>query len=99
MLLMIASDALNTEMRFTDSTRRTLVQIGRLPARIEGRRLTFDISTGLNLRVSALRANGEVTEVLPMTTGNNKAQVVVNLSALQAGPSFYFHVERLDNAK
>ncbi|MDD4927451.1 MAG: hypothetical protein PHF58_13230 [Methylotenera sp.] len=93
MLLIAASDALNTNMRFTDTTRRELVSIGRLPVRVANRNFTFQIPGASHLRVSALKSNGEVSEAIPLKTSNGKSTLTIDLSNLSAGPTFYFHVE------
>jgi hypothetical protein len=97
MLLIVASDALNTDMRFSDASRRELRAIGRLPARIESRRIRLQMAADRKFRVSALRANGDVSEVLPSVERSNKSTLEIDISKLDAGPSFYFLVERLDS--
>lgn len=94
MLLIVASDALNTGMQFQDSNRQVLAEIGKLPARVEPRKVSLVFQADASLTVTALRANGEAAEVLGARIDADRAVVDIDFEKLKAGPSFYFHVTR-----
>lgn len=96
MLLILASDALNTGMRFDDEKRRELRAIGRLPVRIDPRKFGFEFPVNSNIKVSALKLNGDISEVLPIVRGNGAGNLEIDFSSLKSGPTFYFYLERID---
>lgn len=95
MLMIIASDALNTDMRFKDASRQELVSIGRLPARVAPRKVVLDADKRYSYRITALSATGERLQELPFDESANGQLFSVALATAQSGATFYFQVERI----
>ncbi|WP_338844573.1 hypothetical protein V8J88_13095 [Massilia sp. W12] len=95
MLLIVATDALNTGMRFTSAKRQELVRLGSLPARIKPIAARLEIG-GKNgrLQVQAMRQNGELTDMLPVQETASGWLVDLDMAKLSSGPGFYFLVTR-----
>lgn len=94
LLLIVASDALNSKMLFKDSNRRELVALGQLPPRVEPRRTDIEITSNRDYRIRALAATGEPREDIAVVRRSGAKSFSVDLAALKSGPTFYFLVER-----
>lgn len=95
MLMIIASDALNTDMRFKDASRQELVSLGRLPARVAPRNVVLVADKRHVFRITALSARGEKLEEVAFDESGDGQVFSVGLSTSQSGATFYFQVERL----
>jgi hypothetical protein len=94
-LLILASDAQNSGMKFADAEERELVQLGGLPV------LMRNVSVDLQLRhvdparlvLYALRLNGERAEKLPLKYGSeNSVFIVLDTMAVKHGPTTFFEL-------
>ncbi len=95
MLLIVATDALNTGMRFTNAKRQELVALGRLPVRIKPLKINLEFAgKGGNMKVQAMRQNGELMESLPVQESGSGWQLGIDMSKLANGPGFYYYVTR-----
>lgn len=94
MLLIVATDALNTGMRFANSKRQELVQLGRLPVRIKPIKIELEIAGKGGVKVQAMRQNGELMENLPAKEGALSTTVELDMTKLANGPGFYYYLTR-----
>ena len=95
MLLIVATDALNTGMRFASAKRQELVTLGRLPVRIKPIKIELEIEGKLGaLKVQAMRQTGELMEQIPTLENANGWSVTMDMAKLASGPGFYFYVTR-----
>lgn len=96
MLLILATDAQNTDMRFRDGERRTVEAFGRMPILIKREVVTlsfgFDEPAEVSLR--ALRLNGETAERLPVTVEGSRVAFALDTGAARSGPTTFFLLER-----
>lgn len=95
MLLVAATDALNTDMLFTSSNRRELVKLGRLPARVKPIHLELEINdNAVPLRVQAMRQSGELVEPVATSKGDAGWKVAIDFGVLANGPTFFYYLQR-----
>jgi hypothetical protein len=95
-LLLIATDALNSGMAFNDSTRKTLVDLGK------GTVLMRVVRANLSLRNTApgtphlwaLAPSGERVEEIPLTVKDGIISASIDTAALRNGPTPYFEMVR-----
>ncbi|EIP98548.1 Zn-dependent oxidoreductase, NADPH:quinone reductase [Opitutaceae bacterium TAV1] len=95
MLLIIATDALNNGMTFTDATRTKLVSLGGEPvlSRTVKVDLTLRHARAKNLHLFALASNGARREQIPLTSAaNGVVTAAINTALLKNGPTPYFEL-------
>lgn len=94
LLLIVATDALNSDMTFTDRTRTELVKLGQLPVLLQTIRLTvsFDHDRADRLALWALAANGRRVQQLPLKVEGNRVIAIIDTAALINGPTPYFEL-------
>ncbi|MHB1158276.1 MAG: hypothetical protein ACYC26_15740 [Phycisphaerales bacterium] len=92
LLLIIATDALNTDMTFTDRTRTELVKQGRMPILMRTTKLTVSLQHDHPDRLTlwALAANGTRVEQVSLRIEGNRATATIDTAALKNGPTPYF---------
>ncbi len=93
-LLILATDALNTGMTFTDASRRTLENIGTLPVLMRAARMTLVMQHerphGLALYATAL--NGERRQAIPLQVVEGGVRFVLDTADLLEGPTTFFEL-------
>jgi hypothetical protein len=94
MLLILATDALNTGMTFADPARRTLLEIGTLPVLMLTTRVTLFLQHQepgrLELHATAL--NGDRREALPVQVVEGGVRFTLDTGGLQGGPTTFFEL-------
>ncbi|MHB1158221.1 MAG: hypothetical protein ACYC26_15460 [Phycisphaerales bacterium] len=92
LLMLVATDALNTDMTFTDHTRTELVEIGRLPVLLRTAKLTISLQHDHpdQLTLWALAPNGTRTEQIPLKIQGDRVIAVIDTATLLSGPTPYF---------
>lgn len=92
LLLIIATDALNTDMTFTDRTRTELISRGGMPVLLNTTKLTVSLRHDHpeTLSLWALAANGTRVERIPLKITGNRVSAAIDTAALKAGPTPYF---------
>lgn len=93
-LAVIATDARNSGMRFSDGDETVLEEIGKLPVLLKtGRfRLTLDRPDAELFRAYALKLNGERAGELPVGNENGRLVLDVDTAALPGGPAIFYEL-------
>jgi hypothetical protein len=75
-LVVYATDAENTGMTFSDSSRKTLATLGKVPVRVQNGTATLTVALAhtTNMKLSALTLNGERGAEVVMTKVANAAK-------------------------
>ncbi|MFA7343109.1 MAG: hypothetical protein WC003_02280 [Terrimicrobiaceae bacterium] len=95
MLLVVTSDALNTDMRFKGPDRMTLVNSGTLPVLVQTGRVEVSVNNAHagELKLWALDATGKRLSRVPVTLSREgRAMMTIDTAALPDGPSVYFEL-------
>lgn len=94
MLLVLATDALNTGMSFADAARRTLVDIGTLPVLIRTARVTLFLEHQKpgRLELYATALNGDRREAVPLQVVEGGVRFTLDTGGLQGGPTTFFEL-------
>jgi hypothetical protein len=95
-LIIFATDAENTGMRFTSPDRKTLVTLGKLPVRIRHgvANISLTLAGSGAYTLHAIHLNGDVGDALPVTSEANGVRMVLDNAALAQGPTTFFLLER-----
>jgi hypothetical protein len=100
MLLMLATDAQNSGMRFADPVQRKLQKLGQLPVLLRRARVTVRLAhngpVGLKLYATAL--NGSRGESIPLDPVAGGIRFTLDTAALRDGPTTFFELVKSDNA-
>lgn len=93
-LLIVATDARNSGMRFADTDERELLSLGSLPVMLRVVHLTARLrhSEPEKLTLYALSLNGERTERLPLTIATDGVTFTIDTASLKHGPTTYFEL-------
>jgi len=90
-LVILATDARNTEMTFADRDAREIVDFGHLPVRIRPGTVTFDLAGTGPWRIAPVGLDGVVGQVLAQGSG----RLALSLdNTTPSGPTTYFVIER-----
>ena len=95
-LLLIATDALNDGMTFNDSTRKTLVDLGKGSVMMHVVRAHFSLRNSAQgtAHLWALAPSGERVEEIPLTVKDGIISASIDTAALRNGPTPYFEIVR-----
>ncbi|WP_028309974.1 hypothetical protein [Derxia gummosa] len=93
-LLMHITDAKNTDMKFTDSTNRTLASYGTFPVLIRGSVVEARLAVSGSWTLYALDARGNRTETRPVTVDANGVSFKLDNTIGSKGPSVYYELVR-----
>jgi len=91
-LVVFATDALNSGMKFTSAQRTELSNIGKLPVLLQSGKLTLTVATqaaGKKVAVYALKLNGERMEKLSGSVGNGRLQIEIDTAKLSGATPFF----------
>tara|TARA_R110002124_G_scaffold1797_9_gene11432 strand:+ start:21993 stop:24131 length:2139 start_codon:yes stop_codon:yes gene_type:complete len=90
-LVIMATDARNTDMTFADADAREIVDFGYLPVRIRPGTVTFDLEGSGPWRIAPVGLDGVVGDILAQGSG----RIALSLdNATPRGPTTYFVIER-----
>jgi hypothetical protein len=94
MLVVLASDARNSGMRFADAGATTLVDIGGPPVLVEARMVQFTLKSrhAAQLKMYATNLRGVRTEPIALTVSGDSVGVVLDTAKLTQGPALYFEI-------
>lgn len=94
MLVVFATDALNSGMQFKEPERKTLLKLGRLPVLLRAENATVRLSHRRpgQLRLYASALNGERTEQIPVETSAEAIRFTLDTGRLQHGPTTFFEL-------
>lgn len=94
-LLIYASDARNSGMRFTNSSKQILKKLGTLPVQLKNSALSFRLNNtnAASLRLYALRLNGERGMEIPIDrSSTNTLNATIDLATISQAPTTYFEL-------
>ncbi|WP_210245117.1 glycosyltransferase [Methylobacterium sp. WL9] len=96
MLLIFATDARNTGMRFRDTEARTIENFGEMPILIERQtaRLRFALDAPREWRLRSLHLDGTPGDAIAMRTEANTLVFDLDNTATSHGPTTFFLMER-----
>jgi hypothetical protein len=91
-LLVVATDAQNTQMQFADKERKVLKHLGRLPVRLEPIQVSFKLMRPNARRVLlyALSLGGKRMSLVPTTVTLDGIRAELDTASLPSGPAVYF---------
>lgn len=94
LLLVIATNALNSGMKFEDPQQRFLIRNGTMPILLETGK--FDVAltsrSAANLKAYALGMDGKRIAELPLKKNGEKVELAVDTAAIPNGPTLYFEL-------
>ena len=101
-LLVFSTNALNSEMIFTDARQNRLAELGHLPVLVQTGtlRLTLaDTSAGPGrFRCFALKLNGDRAEEIPLSVKDGQLLLEINTSKLvKSGPTPFFEIVKVND--
>jgi len=91
-LIVYATNALNSNMKFEAPDQVTLVEIGGTPTMVRTGAFTIKIANPGKMKAWALNVAGQRVEELPLTGGNGQLTLSVDTAKLKNGPSLYFEI-------
>lgn len=95
-LLVVATDAMNTDMTFRDAQRRTLESWGHFPVLIERQtvRIRLAVPEPSRWHLSSLHLDGSPGDDLPLGVDDASIIATIDNAATSHGPTTYFYLER-----
>ena len=94
LLLVIATNVLNSGMTFEDPEQRFLLKLGSMPILLETGtfEMSFNNKSVPNLKLYALAMDGTRIAELPLRKNGNRAEISLNTAAIPNGPALYFEL-------
>lgn len=94
-LLIFATDAQNTGMKFADSERRELVSLGTIPVQLQRSVANLSLALGhaTEMKLTALTLNGELGDKIPLTRSGNIWTMKLDSAMSTKGPTTFFLLE------
>ena len=94
LLLVLATNALNSNMLFEDKEMRFMLKGGKMPILLQTGRfeVAFRNGSAAKMKAYALRMNGERLAELPLKRNGNELVLSVDTAALPAGPAIYYEL-------
>mgnify|MGYP002464144987 CR=1 FL=1 len=93
-VLVYATNALNTGMVFTAEDMRTVTNLGKTPILVETGSFGFRLKNGNagDLKLYALNTDGSRRFEIPLVKENGAVRAVIDTGTLKGGPSVYFEL-------
>ena len=95
LLLVFATDALNSGMKFTSPERTELINIGKQPVLLQTGRLTLSLDRQVPVRtvsVFPLKLTGERLAKVPVRLEGNRLELELDTARLPSGPTPFFEI-------
>jgi hypothetical protein len=94
LLLIVATDALNSDMEFADEHRQKLLKPGKAPILVRVARIQCRLrhKRPETLKMWALDASGMRGEEIPLVVKDGKVEMTLDTGKLTAGPTPYFEI-------
>lgn len=94
LLLIFATDARNTDMKFRDDDQRTIKSYGHLPVLIrhERVRLGINFAAGGSWSLTSLHLNGETGDPLELAADGSRLTFTLDNAATSHGPTTFFRL-------
>ncbi len=93
-MVVYATDALNSGMVFNDSTRRVMQKLGALPILFESGKFTVSIKNknAAKMKAFAVDLNGKRQSQIPLKLENGRLVLQVDTTKLPGGPTVFFEI-------
>jgi hypothetical protein len=94
MLLILATDARNTEMRFTDSTANTATSLGKPPVMMLANKIKLALKSPhtKNLKVYSLNLRGQRMDAINLKQTETSIEFELDIQQLKHGATTYFEI-------
>ena len=94
LLLVVATNVLNSGMTFEDPEQRFLLKLGTMPVLLETGTFELAFTSGSvpKLKLHALAMDGRRIAELPLRKNGNRAEISLNTAAIPNGPALYFEL-------
>ena len=94
LLLIVATNVLNSGMTFEDPEQRFLLKLGSMPILLETGifEVSFNSKSVPNLKLYALAMDGTRIAELPLRKNGNRAEISLNTAVIPNGPALYFEL-------
>ena len=94
LLLIYATDARNTDMKFADANSKTLMQLGTLPVLIKNSKIAFSLNNvnTAGLHLYALKLIGQRGVELPIHKTADAITIELDLNAISKTPTTFFEL-------
>lgn len=94
MLLVLATDARNSEMQFTDATASTLLNLGKPPVLLQANKVKIALknSNKHNLKVYALNLRGQRMDAINLKQTETSIEFELDIRQLKHGATTYFEI-------
>lgn len=98
MLVILATDARNSGMRFADSAETTLQELGRNPVLMQTVKLKMNLknNNAANLKVYSSTLRGTRGDSIPVMRGDGVMSFELDTAKLSHGPTTYFEISSLE---
>jgi hypothetical protein len=98
MLVIFATDARNSGMRFSDSAETTLLDLGKKPVLIKTAKIKLKLKNvyAANLKVFSSTLRGKRGDVIPLTHEADSISFELDTVKLSHGPTTYFEITGLE---
>ncbi len=98
MLVILATDARNSSMRFADAAETTLLDLGKKPVLIKTAKIRLNLKNqnAAQLKVFSNTLRGKRGDVIPLTQEADSISFVLDTSKLSHGPTTYFEITSLE---
>ena len=96
LLLIFATDARNTDMKFRDDDQRTIESYGHFPVMIKRERVHLRISPAAigSWSLTSLHLNGEIGDPLEIAADGSRLTFTLDNTATSHGPTTFFRLDR-----
>ena len=101
LLVIFATDAMNTAMTFRDADRRTIESFGRMPVLIKRETVRIRLASPGDgrWRLVSLGLDGHRGDTLPLAMEGQAVAMTIDNAATSHGPTTFFVLERTDEPK
>jgi len=98
MLVILATDARNSGMRFADAAETTLLDLGKKPVLIKTAKIKLKLKNqnAAQLKVFSNTLRGKRGDVIPLTYQADSISFVLDTAKLSHGPTTYFEITSLE---
>ena len=95
LLVVFATDALNSGMKFSSPDPTEMLDIGKLPVLVQTGKLDLTIARAtapIKVSAYALKLNGERTDPVPCRIADGKISMAIDTAKLPSGPALFFEL-------
>ncbi len=98
MLVILATDARNSNMRFADASETTLLDLGKKPVLIKTARIRLKLKNqnAAQLKIFSNTLRGKRGDMIPLTQVSDSISFLLDTAKLSHGPTTYFEITSLE---